>query len=315
MMNKLGLVFSGQGSQYAGMGLDFIELNPLLKEKELLASKLLGYDVRDVLTSTDGRLNETRYTQPMILLSTIFAFETFKLLNVKVDLVTGFSLGEYSAFYASEIFNFEQVIQLIDQRSRFMQECALQHPGKMAAILGLPSSEVEIICKEVTSEGIVLCANYNSPIQTVISGDEKAVMKAIELSKQKGAKRAVELNVSGAFHSPLMKDAGDQLYHYVKMIPYQDPIYPVYLNTTAEPLDINDLYQAMKKQIQSPVYFEQTINNMKQKGVTHFIEIGPGTVLSGLIKKIDINIEVTNLNKATDLELLKGWLTTHGFIK
>jgi [acyl-carrier-protein] S-malonyltransferase len=315
MMNKLGLVFSGQGSQYVGMGLDFIELNPLLKEKELLASKRLGYDVRDVLTSTDGRLNETRYTQPMILLSTIFAFETFKSLNVQVEAVAGFSLGEYSAFYASEIFSFEQIIQLIDQRSRFMQECALQHPGKMAAILGLPSIEVEMICKEASSEGLVLCANYNSPVQTVISGEDKAVMKAIELSKQKGAKRAVELNVSGAFHSPLMKDAGDQLYQYVKMIPYQNPIYPIYLNTTAEPLDISDLYQGMKKQIQSPVYFEQTINNMKQKGISHFIEIGPGTVLSGLIKKIDINIEVTNLNKATDLEFLKGWLTTYGFIK
>jgi len=314
-MNKLGLVFSGQGSQYVGMGLDFIELNPLLKEKELLASKRLGYDVRDVLSSTDGRLNETRYTQPLILLSTIFAYDTFKSLNVDVEAVAGFSLGEYSAFYASGIFSFDQIIQLIDQRSRFMQACTLKNPGKMAAILGLPSIEVEMICKEASSEGLVLCANYNSPVQTVISGDEKAVVKAIELSKEKGAKRAVELNVSGAFHSPLMKDAGDQLYQYVKMIPYQNPIYPVYLNTTAEPLEINDLYQTMKKQIQSPVYFEQTINNMKQKGITHFIEIGPGNVLSGLIKKIDINLEVTNLNKATDLELMKGWLTTHGFIK
>jgi [acyl-carrier-protein] S-malonyltransferase len=314
-MNKLGLVFSGQGSQYTGMGLDFIELNPILKEKEILASKLLGYDVRDVLSSSDGRLNETRYTQPLILLSTIFAYEAFKTLNVQVEAAAGFSLGEYSAFYASKVFDFQQIIKLIDQRSSFMQACALAYPGKMAAILGLSKKEVEQICEEASSEGLVLCANYNSPVQTVISGIEKAVHQAIELSKQKGAKRAVELNVSGAFHSPLMKDAGNKLYDYVKLIPYQEPIFPIYLNTTAEPLDSKNLYHVMRKQIQSPVYFEQTINNMKESGITHFIEIGPGTVLSGLIKKIDINLEVTNLNKATDLELLKGWLTTHGFIK
>ena len=315
MMNKLGLVFSGQGSQYTGMGLDFIELSPLLKEKELLASKLLGYDVREVLSSVDGRLHETRYTQPMILLSTIFAYEAFKSLNILPEAVSGFSLGEYSAFYASGIFDFKQSIELIKQRSQFMQLCSIKYPGKMAAILGLSSKDVDAICKEASIEGLVLCANYNSPVQTVISGEEKAVQKAVELSKQKGAKRAVELNVSGAFHSPLMKEAGDMLYQYLKRIPYQEPLFPVYLNTTAEPLVSKELYVMMERQLQSPVLFEQTINNMKQSGITHFIEIGPGTVLSGLIKKIDINLEVTNLNKASDLELLKGWLITHGFIK
>lgn len=314
-MKKLGLVFSGQGSQYSGMGLDFIELNPLLKEKELQASKLLGYDVKEILVSMDGKLNETKYTQPLILLSTIFAYESFKSFNAEIEAVTGFSLGEYSAFYASGIFVFQQIIKLIDQRSAFMQQCAIQNPGKMAAILGLSPLEVEAICKEASSEGLVLCANYNSPLQTVISGEERAVQKAMKLSKIRGAKRALELNVSGAFHSPLMRDAGDLLYNYVKLIPYQEPVFPVYLNTTAEPLDSKDLYKVMKNQIQTPVYFEQTIRNMTKRGITHFIEIGPGTVLSGLIKKIDINLEVTNLNKAADLELLKGWLTTHGFIK
>ena len=314
-MKKLGLVFSGQGSQYSGMGLDFIELNPLLKEKELQASKLLGYDVKEILVSMDGKLNETKYAQPLILLSTIFAYESFKSFNAEIEAVTGFSLGEYSAFYASGIFVFQQIIKLIDQRSAFMQQCAIQNPGKMAAILGLSPLEVEAICKEASSEGLVLCANYNSPLQTVISGEERAVQKAMKLSKIRGAKRALELNVSGAFHSPLMGDAGDLLYNYVKLIPYQEPVFPVYLNTTAEPLDSKDLYKVMKNQIQTPVYFEQTIRNMTKRGITHFIEIGPGTVLSGLIKKIDSNLEVTNLNKAADLELLKGWLTTHGFIK
>ena len=147
-MNKLGLVFSGQGSQYTGMGLDFIELYPILKEKEILASKLLGYDVRDVLSSSDGRLNETRYTQPLILLSTIFAYEAFKTLNAQVQAVAGFSLGEYSAFYAAKVFDFQQIIKLIDQRSSFMQATTLKYPGKMAAILGLSRKEVEQICEE-----------------------------------------------------------------------------------------------------------------------------------------------------------------------
>jgi [acyl-carrier-protein] S-malonyltransferase len=196
-----------------------------------------------------------------------------------------------------------------------MQACTTKHPGGMAAILGLPSTEIEDICKIASNEGLVICANYNSPVQTVISGERAAVSKAIELSKARGAKRAVELNVSGAFHSPLMKEAANLLYQYASTLSYQDPIFPVYLNSTAEPLVHSELFYRMQEQIQSPVYFEKTIINMRDAGITHFIEVGPGSVLSGLVKKFDLNLEVINISKYADLEQMKGWLKTHEFIK
>ena len=314
-MHKLALVFAGQGSQYQGMGLDYIENSPLFKEKELTASKILGFNIKDVLQSDDGKLNETKYAQPLILFSSILGYETFKTLNVEPDAVLGFSLGEYSALYASNIFTFENIMKIISKRSLFMQECAIQNPGKMAAILGLTKEVVDDVCKVASRDGVVISANYNSPIQVVISGENNALYKAMELAKEMGAKRVVELNVSGAFHSPLMHHAAEELYQYLNSIDYQEPKYPIYMNTTAKPLESKNLYQEMKKQIESPVYFEQSIKNMIEDGITHFIEIGPGKVLSGLIKKIDINCEVTNLDKFADLDNLKGWLIEHGFTK
>lgn len=315
MMHKLALVFAGQGSQYQKMGLDYIEANPMFIEKELAASKILGFDIREVLESEDGRINDTKYAQPLILFSSILAFETFKSLKIEPDAVLGFSLGEYSALYAANIFEFQDMMRIILKRSQFMQECAIKKPGKMAAILGLSKEVVNDVCKVASKEGVILAANYNSPIQIVISGDSHAVLKAMELAKEMGAKRVVELNVSGAFHSPLMNDAAESLYHYVKTIPYQEPKYPIYMNVTAKPLEPNKLYQYMKLQIESAVYFEQSIKNMIENGITHFIEIGPGKVLSGLIKKIDINCEVTNLDKYEDFINLKGWLIENGFTK
>jgi len=314
-MHKLALVFAGQGSQYQKMGLDYIEANPKFLEKELTANKILGFDIREVLESDDGRINDTKYAQPLILFSSILAFETFKTLKIVPDAVLGFSLGEYSALYATNIFGFEDMMKIILKRSHLMQECALKKPGKMAAILGLSKDVVDDICKVASRDGIVISANYNSPIQIVISGENRAVIRAMELAKEMGAKRVVELNVSGAFHSPLMSEAAESLYEFIKMIPYQEPTYLIYMNTTALPLESNNLYHEMKRQIESPVYFEQSIKHMIENGITHFIEIGPGKVLSGLIKKIDINCEVINLDKYDDFINLKGWLTEHGFTK
>jgi len=314
-MHKLALVFAGQGSQYQKMGLDYIEANPKFLEKELTANKILGFDIREVLESDDGRINDTKYAQPLILFSSILAFETFKTLKILPDAVLGFSLGEYSALYATNIFGFEDMMKIILKRSQLMQECASKKPGKMAAILGLSKDVVDDICKVASRDGIVISANYNSPIQIVISGENRAVIRAMELAKEMGAKRVVELNVSGAFHSPLMSEAAEAFYQFIRMIPYQEPTYPIYMNTTALPLESNNLYHEMKRQIESPVYFEQSIKHMIENGITHFIEIGPGKVLSGLIKKIDINCEVINLDKYDDFINLKGWLTEHGFTK
>ncbi|MCF7931162.1 MAG: ACP S-malonyltransferase [Acholeplasmataceae bacterium] len=314
-MKKLALVFAGQGSQYAGMGIDLVDAFLELKEKEKKASDFLGFDVREILLSTDGKINETEFTQGLVLLTSIYAYEIFKTLNVKVSAVTGFSLGEYSALYAANVFDFEHIMRIIQKRSEFMKACSLKYPGKMAAVIGLSKDIVEKICQESSEKGIVVAANYNSPIQIVISGEEQAVIYASEKAKEAGAKRVMMLNVSGAFHSPLMKEAGENLYDFLRNLTYNAPKFPIYMNTTAKPLIQDNLYQEMEKQIQSSVYFEQTIEQMVQDGVTHIIEIGPGTVLSGLIKKININIEVSHFGKLNDLEELKGWLNEHGFSK
>jgi [acyl-carrier-protein] S-malonyltransferase len=313
-MGKLGIVFAGQGSQYVGMGLDFAKHNENTLQKLHIASRILGYDVEQILLSENGEINQTVYTQPLMLLATIFAFDELKKLNINIDGVLGFSLGEYSAYYAAEVFPFEELVSIVQQRAKFMNDCAIEIPGKMAAIMGLDPQTIEEVCQSI-SEGIVVCANYNSPIQTVISGEEKAVEIACEKCKEKGAKRAMMLNVSGAFHSPLMQKAGENLYNYLNDISYSHPKYPIYMNTTSDVLVEENLKLEMKKQIYSSVLFTQSIKHMEENGFTHFIEVGPGTVLSGLIKKINVNLEVTNLSKIDDLENLKGWLSTHGFTK
>ena len=314
-MGNLGLVFVRQGSQYLGMGLEYIEQFPLFKGKEILASHALGYDVRSVLEGKSGDIHETQYTQPLMLLTSILAYEAFKTIGAEPSAVLGFSLGEYTALYAAEILSFESMMHLIQERARLMHQCSKDHPGKMAAIIGLDKTSVQQVCEEASHLGVVVPANYNSPIQLVISGESNAVQKAVELAKARGAKRAIELNVSGAFHSPLMASAGCGLKMYLSKLHFHEPKLPIYMNTTAKPLIFSNLEQEMVKQIQSPVYFEQSIIEMANDGFTHFIEIGPGTVLSTLIKKIDMSLEVNHLDHASELETLKGWMKEHGFIQ
>lgn len=311
-MGKLAVVFAGQGSQYLGMGLDFCDINQAAQQKLNLASDILGYDVREILASEQEKMNQTLYTQPLMMLATIIAYDELLNHTSKVEGVLGFSLGEYSAFYATSVFTFEDLLKIISKRALFMHEQAQKYPGKMAAILGLDAQTVDEICSQVSS-GIVLSANYNSPVQTVISGESQAVEDAVSLCKEKGAKRAIVLNVSGAFHSPLMKEAGDRLFEVLLSFQANHPDKPLYLNSTSKPLVFHELKEEMKKQIYSPVLFTQSIEHMIEDGFTHFIEVGPGTVLSGLIKKISVNLEVTNLSSIQDLDNLKGWLNTHGF--
>lgn len=315
-MKKLAICFAGQGSQYQGMALDYMTSNPTYEALASKASSLLGYDVKNILTSEHGEINDTLYTQPMILLHSILAYEAFLQLNVQVDATLGFSLGEYSALYASGIFSFEEIIKLIDLRSKHMKDCAIKNPGKMAAILGLSSDAVDQVCAQASdSNQLVVSANYNSPIQTVISGDEHAVLKAIELAKEKGAKRAMMLNVSGAFHSPLMTEAKINFLKDLENYQGNTLKFPIYMNKTAKPLNALELHDLMADQIVSPVLFEPSIRHMIEDGITHFVEIGPGRVLSGLIQKIDPHVSVTNLDRFSDLDDLKGWLESHGFKK
>jgi len=313
-MGKLAVVFAGQGSQFIGMGLDFCEINEYSHQKLNEASNILGYDVKNMLLSENQEMNHTLYTQPLMMLSTIFAYDELMKYTTKVEGVLGFSLGEYSALYAAQVFSFHQLVKIISKRALFMHEQAINHPGKMAAILGLDAQTVDEICSHIKT-GIVVSANYNSPIQTVISGEEQAVEDAVVKCKEKGAKRAIVLNVSGAFHSPLMKEAGERLFNVLQSFEPKEPKIPLYLNSTAQKMVLKEVKEEMKKQIFSPVLFTQSIEQMVKDGFTHFIEVGPGTVLSGLIKKNSVNLEVTNLSSVQDLDNLKGWLNTHGFTK
>ncbi|MFA5525386.1 MAG: ACP S-malonyltransferase [Acholeplasmataceae bacterium] len=311
-MGKLALVFAGQGSQYSGMGQDFVEHNTDLLKLEQQANQLLGYRTKDIVFD-EHLLNQTRYTQPLLVLTSIYAFETLSKLGITPKGLLGFSLGEYSALYAAGIFTFEEIINLIKKRAEVMDDQANHQQGKMAAILGLDKDRVENLIIDIND--LVYVANYNSPLQTVISGSEHAVDLALEKAKQLGAKRAVKLNVSGAFHSPLMKDASLIFKEYLDVFQPKQPGIDVYLNTTAKPLTINQLKNEMINQMVLPVRFVESILQMKKDGFTHFIEVGPGTVLSGLIKKIDMDLEVTHIGNLTDIENVKGWLIEHGFIK
>ncbi|MBN2268005.1 MAG: ACP S-malonyltransferase [Acholeplasmataceae bacterium] len=313
-MSKLGVVFAGQGSQYLGMGLDFCSINQQTQQILDEASIILGYDVKQKLSFSSDELNQTVFTQPLVFLSTIFAFDELIKYTESIEGALGFSLGEYAAFYAANIFSFKDLLMMVQHRGFLMNHEASIHRGKMAAIVGLDSNIVNQICHGIKSEKVV-CANFNSPFQTVISGEEDAVDDAIKLCIREGAKRTIILNVSGAFHSPLMKNAALKFYEYIKPIEVNLPTKAVYLNTTSELLNIKDIKEDMMKQIFSPVLFMQSIKQMINDGFTHFIEVGPGNVLSAQLKKIDGNLEVTNLSNINDIEHVKGWLLKHGFEK
>ncbi len=304
-MHKLALIFSGQGSHYVGMGLDY--KSNLFRQ----AHDILGYCPKDVLADQE-KLDQTLYAQPLIVLKSIIGFETIKDL-VKFDGVLGFSLGEYSALYAAGVFHFTDLMKLVSVRANLMQEATLLNPGAMAAVIGIEESVIQDVCDTLHQN--VIIANYNSPSQYVISGDDKEVDKAIDLLKEKGARRVVKLNVSGAFHSHLMAPVSDKFSHELEAFEALKPQVPVYMNKTALPLEKDHLKYLMAAQISHPVQFIKSIENMKKDGFTHFLEIGPGKTLSAFVKKIDRDLEVMNFDTFEQLEDVKGWLKNHGFTK
>lgn len=313
LMKKLAFVFAGQGSQYQGMGLDFVHDSKDLIKLEHKADDLLGFHTRELITQGGDIIHQTRYTQPLVLLSSIYAYLAVKQCLVEPDGVLGFSLGEYTALFAAGIFSFEEMIELVNFRALLMEDSSLKNPGQMAAILGLSSEQVIAMCQDI--QGPIYPANFNSLQQTVISGTVEMMDIAEKKAKELGAKRFIRLQVSGAFHSSLMKEASLEFEQKLKKYHPKTPTCDVYLNTTGKPLDIDTLKVEMVNQIISPVQFVKAIQNMKKDGFTHFVEIGPGTTLSGLIKKIDMDLEVTHVEKLTDIEQLKGWFINHGFIQ
>lgn len=283
-------VFPGQGAQFPGMGKSLYDTNPLAAEWFEKANDILGFRITDLMFSgTDDDLKQTNVTQPAVFLHSVVLAET--LGNAfRPDMVAGHSLGEFSALTAAGVLSFEDGLRLVSKRAQAMQKACEATPSVMAAVLGLPDDRVERICRSITHDTVV-CANYNCPGQIVISGTVTGIDIACERLTAAGAKRALKLKVGGAFHSPLMEPAQDELAAVIKDTPFDKPVCPVYQNVNAMPTTDPDAIRTnLIAQLTSPVRWAQTIRQMAAYGTDHFIELGPGTVLQGLIKKIISNV-------------------------
>jgi [acyl-carrier-protein] S-malonyltransferase len=277
-------VFPGQGAQFVGMGKDLYDNVPQAKALFEKANDILGFRITDLMFSgTDADLKQTKVTQPAIFLHSVILAKS--LSDFKPDMVAGHSLGEFSALVAAGAMNFEDGLKLVSARALAMQKACEVQPSTMAAVLGLDDAKVEEICASV--EGVVVPANYNCPGQLVISGAVKAVEEACERLKAAGAKRALILPVGGAFHSPLMEPARVELETAIKTTTLNAPVCPVYQNVDAQPYtDPNMIKKNLIAQLTAPVRWTQTVQNMVTHGATTFVELGPGNVLQGLVKKI-----------------------------
>jgi len=282
-------VFPGQGAQFPGMGKDLYDKSPLAHEMFEKANELLGFRITDIMFSgTDDELRQTRVTQPAIFLhSVILAAVMGK--NFNPSMVAGHSLGELSALVATGALSFEEGLKLVAGRARAMQRACELTPSTMAAILGLDDAVVEEVCRDIP--GVVVPANYNSPGQIVISGTVESIDTAIEMLKARGAKRAIPLAVSGGFHSPCMEPARAELEAAMKTARFNAPRCPVYQNATARPsIDREVIKVNLIAQLTSPVRWTQSVQNMIADGANEFVEVGPGSVLQGLIKKANKDV-------------------------
>jgi len=277
-------IFPGQGAQFTGMGKDLYDGSEASKALFEQANDILGFRITDIMFEGSAEdLKQTKVTQPAIFLHSVILAKS--LNDFKPDMVAGHSLGEFSALVANGTLAFEDALKLVSARALAMQEACEAEPSTMAAVLGLEDAKVEELCAQV--DGIVVPANYNCPGQLVISGAIPAVEQACELMKEAGAKRALLLPVGGAFHSPLMKPAEEKLAAAINATKFQDPICPVYQNVSTTPISDPAVIQSnLIKQLTAPVKWTQSVQNMVANGASTFIEVGPGKVLQGLVKKI-----------------------------
>lgn len=284
-------VFPGQGAQFVGMGKNLYDGFARAKDLFEKANEILGFRITDLMFSgTDEDLRQTKVTQPAIFLHSVILAQIMGE-NFKPDMVAGHSLGEFSALVAAKALTFEDGLRLVSKRADAMQKACEKNPSTMAAILGIDDEKVEKILKEI--DDIVVPANYNSPGQLVISGSISGIKTACELLKAAGARRALPLNVGGAFHSPLMESARMDLAQAIVHTIFHEPICPVYQNVNAKPAtDPEIIKMNLNAQLISPVLWSQSVRNMVNDGAKYFVEVGPGTVLQGLIKKIEPTVEI-----------------------
>lgn len=300
-MSKTIFLFSGQGSQYVGMGKELFEQFPTTKRIFESAGDILGYDLADkCFNGTEEELSKTVIAQPAILATSLCAFEAAIEKGILASGVAGHSLGEYAAMVASKMLSIEDSFKIIKARSEAMQRAAEKSSGAMCAIIGMPAEEVEAICNEI--DGYVLPVNYNSTAQTVIAGDSEAVEKAITIFSEKKAK-AIKLNVSSAFHSKLMQGAADEFYIAIKDIPFAEPKLEFYSNLYGELLtDFSDIPSYLSKHIVSPVRFTSELAKIQEAGYVSFVELGPNKILTGLVKKTLKGVTAVNIENTATLE-------------
>ena len=288
-------IFPGQGAQYPEMGLELYNNSDLAKDLFEKANVLLEFNITEIMFGGSVEdLKQTKVTQPAIFLHSVILSKTLGD-NFNPDMVAGHSLGEFSALVANNTLSFEDGLRLVSARAKAMQKACDNNPGTMAAVLGLENNIVEEVCKGI--DGIVVAANYNCPGQLVISGEIQGINLACEKLKESGARRALVLPVGGAFHSPLMEDAKQELEDAIKNTVFNKPICPVYQNVSAEAVsDETKIKENLISQLTSPVKWTQSVGKMIQDGGNNFIEIGPGKVLQGLVKKINSNVEASSIS-------------------
>ncbi|MBZ4664990.1 ACP S-malonyltransferase [Mahella sp.] len=303
-MGKIAFIFPGQGAQYAGMGQQLAQRYAEADELFKAASQALGYDMAELcFEGPDEMLKQTEITQPAIFTVSMACAKALELNGIVPDMAAGLSLGEYGALTAADAMDFADAVKLLRQRGRFMQEAVPIGQGAMAAIIGLDKETVEQVCKEASEYGVVEPANYNCPGQIVISGQTAAVQKASEMAKEKGAKRAVMLEVSAPFHCSLLKPAGERLAEVLKGVNIKKPAIPVIANVTAEEVsEPEDIRRLLIEQVSSPVRWEESVRAMMEMGADTFIEVGPGKALSGFVKKISRDVKVMNVDNVQSLE-------------
>ena len=291
-MTKTAFLFAGQGAQKLGMASDLYEKYPIVRETFEQASSILGYDIRELIDNEEDKLNQTRYTQPAILTTSVAIFRLLQEKGYRPDMVAGLSLGEYSALVASGALSFEDAVALVAKRGEFMETAAPAGTGKMVAVMNTEASLIEEICQKASSKGIVTPANYNTPAQIVIGGETEAV------------NYAVELQVSGPFHTALLQSASERLAEVLDKVTFSEFQVPLIGNTEAKVMDHADIKTLLARQVKEPVRFYDSIETMRELGMTEVIEIGPGKVLSGFLRKIDKASPVSTVEDEASLEAL-----------
>ncbi len=302
---KTLFMFSGQGAQYAGMGKDLYENFAVAKDIFDRAGEVLGYSIKDICFNDEEKLGETEYAQPAILTMSVAAMKVLEEQGIHADMTAGLSLGEYSAYVASGAMKFEEAVALVQKRGKFMAEAVPSGVGAMYAIIGLDTELVKEACEEAVSEGLGLAipANYNAPGQVVIAGKTESVKRAAELAKEKGAKMAVQLKVSGPFHTELLLPAAEKLNTELKKMTISPMNIPVFTNVDAQIVKSEeDIVPILTRQICLPVRWEDIVNNAVENGAEAFVELGPGKTLCGFVKRIVKGVVNVNVEDSASLE-------------